>query len=562
MGEVGAAWAVARPLARLRAWTGLVLMAYTTTHLANHALGIVSFDLMRAAHRQVAVIWHTSPGEALLLASLVIHVLLALVVVARSASLSWPRWQWLQLGLGLGASVILAQHIAATARMEAVVGANADYAFVLRGVWPDQALVYAIMLIAIWAHGCIGLHYWWRIRRWYVRTQPALLVVALLLPALAIGGMAGGGRDVAQASPEVQAQWAAAGNWPSREEAARLIAEGRTEILAVVFGGLVVAIAIRIGSTIAARRRTVQVVYPSGHTVRANAGLTLLEMSRAAGVPHAAVCGGRARCSTCRVRVTAGLDALPPSAPAESRLLERLGSPEAVRLACQIRPTSPISVLPLVAPPAALADARAEADPSLGREREIAVLFCDLRGFTQLSEKRLPYDLVYILNQYFRAMGQAIDDAGGHVDKVLGDGVMALFGIDGDGPEVANNALRAAASMSEALERLNDDLAGELDTPLRLAIGLHLGPAVVGVMGHGAARQLTAIGDTVNVASRLETLAKQADAQLAVSDVLLRRAGIERAPDTDTMLRGRGERLPAHIYPDARTVLQPTAEPA
>lgn len=552
---------MARPLARLRAWTGLVLMAYAACHLTNHAMGLVSLDWVEAVHEALALVWHEGPGEVLLLVSLLVHVVLALTMIARSTSLRLARWQWAQLGLGLAAATILAQHVAGTVQVEGVTGGRVDYPLVLLATWPGQALAYSFMLVTIWAHGCLGLHFWWRLEPWYARAQPALAAAALLLPALAVGGYASAGRDVAHRSPTEVARWAEAREWPEPDVAGPVIARGERILLIGVFGGLAAALGWRFARRLATRRRTVRVTYPSGHLVSATAGLTLLEMSNEAGIPHAAVCGGRARCSTCRVRVTAGLDGLPPPGAGEQRLLERLGEPEGVRLACQIRPTAPLSVIPLVAPPAALRDARSDADPALGRERELAVLFCDIRGFTGLSEARLPYDIVYILNQYFRVMGEAVEAAGGRVDKVIGDGVMALFGLESDGDRAAREALVAVERMALGLDQLNRSLEGELDGPLNLAMGLHLGPVVVGEMGHGTARQLTAIGDTVNVASRLERLAKEADVQLAVSDTLLRRSGVD-AEAAETMLPGRSETVRVLFYPDARDVLRKTAESA
>jgi adenylate cyclase len=272
-------------------------------------------------------------------------------------------------------------------------------------------------------------------------------------------------------------------------------------------------------------------------------------MSREAGIPHASVCGGRARCSTCRVRITQGSETLAPPDAAEARLLERLGHPPEVRLACQIRPRAPLAVIPLVSPPTALADARADTDPHLGREREVAVLFADLRGFTGLSETRLPYDVVYLLNQYFRAMGEAIEQHGGHVDKFVGDGIMALFGLDAEPATAARSALAAVAAMGERLERLNAAMAAELEAPLRMGIGLHMGPAIVGEIGHGAARQLTAVGDTVNVASRLEALAKAHEAELVTSTTLLERAGRRSEAVATVAVRGRSGEVTVEIFP-------------
>ena len=137
-------------------------------------------------------------------------------------------------------------------------------------------------------------------------------------------------------------------------------------------------------------------------------GLTVLEASRFAGIPHTSVCGGRGRCSTCRVRVVHGLHSLPPAKPAEVRVLQRVGAPPNVRLACQLRPTADLSITPLV--PASGQAWHGFMQPSYlaGEERNIVVLFADLRSFTGMAEHKLPYDLVFILNSYFKTAGEAV----------------------------------------------------------------------------------------------------------------------------------------------------------
>lgn len=162
-----------------------------------------------------------------------------------------------------------------------------------------------------------------------------------------------------------------------------------------------------------------------------------------------------------------------------------------------------------------------------GREREVCVMFADLRGFTKLSEKRLPYDVVFLLNRYFEAVGGAIEAAGGIPNQFIGDGVMALFGVDA-GPEVgARDALAAARAMHRAIAELSADLHEALPSPLRLGIGVHCSPAVVGHMGRGAATYLTAVGDTVNTASRLQDQTKDFACELILSERVAERAGLD-----------------------------------
>jgi adenylate cyclase len=317
--------------------------------------------------------------------------------------------------------------------------------------------------------------------------------------------------------------------------------------------------AARVLRTVATRQRALTVSYPDGKRVVIQPGTSLLEASRIGGIPHASVCGGRSRCSTCRVRVIEGLPLIPPPGEEEQRVLTRIHAAPSVRLACQARPTGPVTIQPLLEPHVTAQKALFGSDVSQGKEQEVAVLFADLRGFTSMAERRLPYDVVFLLNQYFRAMGEAVLAAGGHVDKFIGDGVMAVFGLRGR-PELASaQALDAARRMAIAIESFNAQHHAELKTPFRIGIGIHFGPAIVGEMGFPPALALTAIGDTVNTASRLEAATKEENCQLLISETVAR--GAELPTDIgrrcEISLRGREQKLIAVAIDDAGLVPAP-----
>lgn len=145
---------------------------------------------------------------------------------------------------------------------------------------------------------------------------------------------------------------------------------------------------------------------------------------------------------------------------------------------------------PLLPPNANPRDGFAKAPSTQGEEQGIAVLFADIRDFTALSEQKLPYDVVFILNRYFRPMGEAIEGAGGRVDKFIGDGIMALFGVDESPEHGSATALQAARNMALRLDKLNDLLKADLPAPLRIGIGIHVGPAIIGEMGSPAPPRL------------------------------------------------------------------------
>jgi adenylate cyclase len=249
-----------------------------------------------------------------------------------------------------------------------------------------------------------------------------------------------------------------------------------------------------------------------------------------------------------------GLEMLPAASEGERKVLERIAAAPNVRLACQTRPTADVAVMPLLPPTATARDGFAKAPHMRGQERDIAILFADMRAFTRMSERKLPYDVVFLLNRYFAAMGDAIEKAGGRVDKFIGDGVMALFGIERGAAEGCRQALEAARGMALQLDQLNSALAHDLNAPLRIGIGIHVGPAIVGEMGYGAATSLTAIGDSVNTASRLEALTKDYDSQLVLSEEVALRAGVDLAafPRHEIMVRGREEEMAIRVVKAAQ----------
>ena len=213
------------------------------------------------------------------------------------------------------------------------------------------------------------------------------------------------------------------------------------------------------------RHKLIKITYPDGKIVSVEKGTTVLEASRIAGIPHASVCGGKGRCSTCRVRVSYGKEHLEEPSIEEKKVLERVGLNFNTRLACQITPMHDLTITPLLPPDSSIKSSKNLPSYYDGAEQDIAILFADIRAFTSIAEKKLPYDVVFILNQYFKTMGKAVEVSGGKIDKFIGDGVMALFGIQKSPKEACLSALRAARSMSEGIQDLNFHLKEDLEKP-------------------------------------------------------------------------------------------------
>ena len=279
---------------------------------------------------------------------------------------------------------------------------------------------------------------------------------------------------------------------------------------------------------------------------------SILEISIKNEIPHMRVCGGQARCSTCRVMVLENPENVTPPNDIEASLIRDKGFEKNIRLACQAKLTGPVKLRRLVFDRADAEVALAEKNFTSGRETRLAVLFSDIRGFTPFSENVLPYDVVHVLNRYFRRMGEAVIRHGGYIDKYMGDGLMALFGAGvgvGAGEEdealACRRAVAAALEMETSLEELNRLLEEQFNHRFRIGVGVHFGEVILGEMGHPASMQYTAIGDAVNLASRIEQATKKAGVSLLVSESVYRRVAtnIRVGKKFDAALKGKTGRF-------------------
>ena len=527
--------------------SGLVLMVFVTMHLANVSLNLFSMQTADAGLRWLTKPWTSLPGTILLYGAAAVHFGLTLRAIYLRRTLRMPAREAVQLVLGIVIPLVIAEHVIGVRVVDTMTGIDIDYEFVARALWidsPRTGIKQVAALLIIWAHGCIGLHFWLRYRDWYPAAAPFLLIGAVLVPMLGLLGFADAGKAVLAAPPSNPFQDVAP------ERVAQTFATKQMLLdlaYAIAFGATAGTLLLRGLRQMLARRNQIEVRYESGQVVRVAVGSSVLEASRIGGIPHYAVCGGRGRCSTCRVRVTAGLDRLPPAGPPELTTLTRINAADDVRLACQLRPTDDLTVLPLLTADRERALPQGLRPATPGREQDIAVLFCDIRSFTTLADHRLPYDIVFLLNRYFAIVGRAVEQSGGRLDKFIGDGAMALFGLDTSKAEASRQALSAAAAILAGLERLSEELSGEIPIPLKVAIGIHAGPAIVGLMGYGGTMNVTAIGDTVNVASRLEAAAKEFDAAIVVSDTVAELSGLDLSQYAAREIAIRGSKRPLHV---------------
>src|SRR5436305_11010669 len=373
---------------------------------------------------------------------------------------------------------------------------------------------------------------------------PFLLAAAVPIPTLAMLGFYQGGRNVVDNdSREWRAENLTQRQVGTREQQAVL---DRISEYALVFylGLLGIALLAKGARAINERRRgMVSLSYGNGRTVRVPKGLSVLEASLRNNVPHASICGGRARCSTCRIRVIGDCAALPEPSKREAFVLNRVGagSDPAIRLACQLRPEADLSFFQIFLPQITAASLRTSRPSRIGEERYLVSMFVDMRGSTKLAEKRLPFDTVFIVNRFLGAVSQAVIESGGQPNQFVGDGQLALFGL-GTNPQTAcRQALKAAAQIAVHVDDLNQFLGHDLREPIRFGIGIHGGEVIIGDIGYRDHMVFTALGDAVNVAARLQDMTKSLSCEVIFSEEVRKTAGLaaDALPSHEVDIRGR-----------------------
>lgn len=542
---------------RLRWITGLTLFAFATCHFLSHATGLFGLHAVDAIGRRIILApWQTFPGHVAVFGSLAIHAGLGLIALYRRRHLRIPAQEAWQLGTGLLIPLLILPHAVNVRVGSAAYGLEESYYRIIYQYWvssPGIGLARQIALLAlVWVHGCLGLHFRLKLRPFYGRARPWLASIAILIPFLAVMGLMNAGWD-ARLHTLTEPDFSAKHGPPLAGTAGAanlLVLRAIWEWAQIAWIGIVATILLlRVLRDARLRRRPLRLVYPGNRVVTVPVGFSVLEASRWAGIPHASICGGRGRCSTCRVRVGVGRESLPDSKPAERATLDRIGAPEGVRLACQLRPTGELSVAPLL--PWDIKGTAPRFAPDMVREVRATALFIDLRGSTRLAADRLPFDTLYIIDSYVQCVTAAVRAQGGFVTSVAGDGLMCVFGLglDSRGPDAlagAPEALAAAFGIWEALDRLSGELAHELSEPLGFGIGLHAGLVAAGTVTQGAAPTMVFFGDTGNVAARLESMTKELRCRLIVSQTVLDAAGIadHELETVELALRGREVPVP------------------
>ena len=540
---------------RSRAISGCILFFYVFTHLLNHSLGLISLDTMEQGRAIFLRFWRHDVLFYVLYGALSIHFLLGVYALARRRSFRMSRREWIRNSCAILIPFFLASHLSVTLWGSRFLGLNDSYAFMIISTYifdPFGYIILGLMLMLVWTHGSIGIIGLIEFREFYSKLRGLFQGLILGLPLIAYGGYIRASIELSEASqsnPITILELISNSNFTA-EIGEKIVS--LSDLLQFLVYPILLSLFVAfyfIRNLLEKRFNSIQVQYTDGTNINVSRGSSLLEASHKAGRYHESVCGGRGRCTTCRVRVTSSLGELPKPNKIEQSVINRLNFDQSLRLACQLRPETDIEINPLIK----LVNhdkqnLRFSNQENLsGIEKETVIMFCDLRGFTRLSDGKMPFDVVFILNKYFKLVTDAVEENKGRIDKFIGDGVMAIFDKDTTISKNCKNALKGAAMITTYLNELNDELSTDDIEPLRLGIGIHSGNAIIGKMGYGEASTDTAIGDTVNVASRLEQLTKDYSCQLMFSSTVAENAELDKTKlnSVKTKIRGKKDYLEA-----------------
>jgi adenylate cyclase len=534
---------------QIRLGCGLVLFAYLVSHFTNHALGNISMDALATGVYFHMLFWQFLPVAMVFYTAAIVHSGLGIWALYQRREFRWKAIEPLQLVLGLSIPLLIITHIVGVRVGQTLFGHEKLYPQELYAFWvarPARIWLMSAVLIIAWVHGCIGLHFWLRMKGFYKRAAPFLLAAAVLIPTLALLGVYQGGRSVVADSED--ADWRIS-NLSRRQvgtAAQQKVLDHISAYFLIGYLGLVGFVLLAKGVRAIAERRggMINLSYGNGRTVRVPKGLSVLEASLRYHVPHASVCGGRARCSTCRIRVIGDSSSLPQPSPREAFVLDRVGAADpSIRLACQLRPETDLSFFQLFMPQVTSAKGNASQSQRIGQERYLVSMFVDMRGSTKLAENQLPFDTVFIVNRFLGAVSQAVIECGGQPNQFIGDGQLALFGLSSNPRTACRQALKAAAMIAVNVDELNQFLSHDLREPIRFGVGLHGGEVIIGDIGYRDHMVFTALGDAVNVAARLQDMTKNFACEAIVSEEIFITADLpaDALPKQQVEIRGRSE---------------------
>ena len=249
---------------------------------------------------------------------------------------------------------------------------------------------------------------------------------------------------------------------------------------------------------------------------------TILEANIEAQINHTHVCGGKGNCSTCRVSVMGGMENCYPRNDTEQKMANKLNFPDEIRLACQTKIHGNISIRRMVSDKLDMdlvfEQFSKNQETVFGSQQKLTIVFTDIVNYTSFAERFPPYDVLHVLNRYYRIVNAIIRDHRGIISDVAGDGVLSIFGIDSENENSVKNAVNAIKEINEKLKQFNEYLEENFNTQFEIRAGIHFGDVIVGPFDTGEMKKLAVIGDNVNYASRIETANKEFNTKLLLSE--------------------------------------------
>jgi len=287
-------------------------------------------------------------------------------------------------------------------------------------------------------------------------------------------------------------------------------------------------------------------ILPDNKDSRITGTETILEASLAAGVPHAHACGGNGKCSSCRILVVKGVENCLARTENERILANTLGFDDTMRLACQTSVSGPVTVKRAILDEVdmELLDhdfQNLDTKKSLGKEINATLLFADIEGYTEVTEKALPFDVVHMLNRYYLLMGKTVGNHKGQIMDYFGDGFLAIFGLN-DNKNHAEQAVRAGLAMQEQMKKMNPYFNNLFGRNFKVRIGINTGSVILGSIGIEGMQKLAAIGDAVNLASRIEAVNKTLRTTFLISDTTLEKVKHAVRPINSHKVELKGKR--------------------
>lgn len=515
----------------LRLGSGLILLAYVTSHLINHALGLVSMAAAEAGLKWAVVLWHSAPGTVLLYGAALIHIALAFAALYQRRTLRMPAIEWLRIVLGFGMPLLLIGHVVATRTAYELYNLPPEYARVIPGIWSSGNEWMQLGLLAPgWIHGCLGIHIAFGHRRWYRQSFLVLFAFALQLPVLSALGFITMSRELvthvapalssAQSHGSPATSTASSGSPPDQGARARITEIRQTAIW--VYALIFVAVAGARGLRMAAerqRRLLVKVQLPD-RSFTMPRGWTVLEGLRSQNITHLSVCGGRARCSTCRVQVVAGFENCAPARNDEMRLLSKIAAGMTTRLACQLRPQQDIELIPLLSPAdtrpfVALRSGDGRKNPT---ERLHLLVQLSLQPMTKGAANLVPGDTWMMMQQTTAVVQRAARRLGAEITPWAGDRITLLVAAQRHNSNRAAPVLREINVLIEKLTELTGRHTNLLAQPSHLRLSLHHAPVFVGNLQVDGQHQLAALGDAMDLLEKMANTGRGLVFEVLVSE--------------------------------------------